>query len=64
MNDLKKLTIEQARRELSELITQRLTDSPPDKFLKTRIAQYMDAIEQAISDLQRQVAQPGQTRRT
>lgn len=50
----KPLTIAQAHRELVALLDKRLTQSPQDLFLRTRLQQYMDAIERAISDLQAQ----------
>ncbi len=53
---MKKLTIQQARTELDTLINQQLPGQA-SHFLRERLAQYMNAVEAAISDLQQQVEQ-------
>jgi hypothetical protein len=54
---MKKLTIAQAAKELNELIGQRLTATPADGLLKTRLAQFTGAVDTAITQLQREVQQ-------
>ncbi|MEJ5151218.1 hypothetical protein [Comamonas sp. MYb396] len=58
---MKKLTIPQARLELDALINQQLTGQA-NHFLRERLAQYMNAVEAAINDLQQQVDQIRQTK--
>lgn len=60
---MKKLTIEQARRELAALLNQRLA-AQQDRLLNTRLTEYMDAIEAAISDLQQQLDQLSPSKKT
>lgn len=54
---MKTLTIAQAARELNSLANQRLTATPADGFLKTRLAQFTDAVDVAITQLQSEVQQ-------
>ena len=54
---MKKLTVAQAARELNALASTRLTTGAQDAFLRTRIEQFTGAVEEAITDLQKQVAQ-------
>lgn len=54
---MKKLTIAQAARELNAQAAARLNHGGQDETLKTRIAQFTSAVEEAITELQRQVAQ-------
>lgn len=58
---MKKLTIPHARLELDALTNQQLT-GPANHFLRERLAQYMNAVETAINDLQQQVDQIRQTK--
>lgn len=51
---MKKLTIAQARREIDAEINHHLTGQAT-QFLRVRLTQYMDAMETAISDLQKQI---------
>lgn len=52
---MKKLTIAQAARELNSLANQRLTGTPEDGILKTRIEQFTSAVDLAVTQLQSEV---------
>ena len=54
---MKKLSIAQAARELNSLAGQRLTATPADGFLKTRLEQFTSAVDSAITQLQSEVQQ-------
>lgn len=54
---MKKLSIAQAAKELNELVGQRLTATPADGLLKTRLAQFTGAADMAITQLQTEVQQ-------